>query len=54
MNFVEFMNCSHQEGIEELIAEKKAKGETEVTDEEICLYDLLASEVEAIEEELRG
>lgn len=52
MDFFEMMFCSHNEAIEELIKEKRAKGEIKLTKEEICNLDLLASEVKIIEKEL--
>lgn len=52
MDFLEMMCCAHNEAIEELIKEKRAKGEIELTEEEICNLDLLASEIEIIEKEL--
>lgn len=52
MDFFEMMFCSHNEAIEKLIKEKRAKGETKLTKEEIYNLDLLSSEVKMIEEEL--
>lgn len=52
MDFLEMMFCSHNEAIEELIKEKRAKGETKLTEEEIYGLDLLSSEIKMIEEEL--
>ena len=52
MDFLEMMFCSHNEAIEELIKEKRAKGETRLSWEEICNLDLLTSEIKIIEEEL--
>ena len=52
MDFLEIIFCSHNEAIEELIKEKRVKGETKLTKEEIYGLDLLSSEVKMIEEEL--
>lgn len=52
MDFLEMMFCSYNEAIEELIKEKRAKGEIKLTEEEIYSLDLLSSEVKMIEEEL--
>ena len=52
MDFLEMMFCSHNEAIEELIKEKRAKGEIKLTEEEIYSLDLLSSEIKMIEEEL--
>ena len=52
MDFFEMMFCSHNEAIEELIKEKRAKGEIKLIKEEIYNLDLLASEVKIIEKEI--
>ena len=52
MDFLEMMFCSHNEVIEELIKEKRVKGEIKLTEEEIYSLDLLSSEIKMIEEEL--